>query len=465
MIRQTLIPAFVFLCASLGAAQQPETQTPARGVIAFVHASVIPMDSERVLPDQTVIVAKGKITALGPASTTRIPRGAIRVDATGRYLTPALSDMHVHLIGEAWNMMLPPEQRLAARDQPQDRYLFPYIANGVTTVMGLSATPEELSLRRRINDGELIGPRMILAPMIDGPDKAWPPPISTWVHSPDEARAAVHHAKAAGYDKIKAYSFLTKDEYDAIMATSKEENMGVVGHVPMELSVEYVLDAGQEMIAHTEEIAKHTSAYTPERVEYYANLIVQHHTWITPTLVTTSSILQVFDDADGLLNRPEAAYFREPLEQAVWTFISQKLYKPIPPALQQQLRDAFVKFQRPLTRALYDKGAKLLAGSDSPLPGLVPGFALHRELKELVDVGLTPYEALRTSTTAPFEYLRETDKRGTIAVGKDTDLMLLDANPLGDITAVNRISGVLVRGRWLPAAEISRRLQTLTAAR
>ncbi len=444
MKRQMLLAAFLLLGTSPGFAQSGKPD-----VVAFLHANVVPMDSERVLVDHTVVVSKGRIVALGPSSSVPVPRSAFRVDATGKYLIPALCDMHVHLLGEAWNAMLPPEQRLAARDQPQERYLLPYVANGVTTVMAMSATPEELELRRRIERGELVGPRLILAPMIDGPKKAWPPPISTWVANADEASAAVRRFKADGYDAVKVYSFLTKEEYDAIVATAKAENMPVIGHVPMALSVEYVLDAGQQLIAHTEEVAKHAHGdYSPERIEYYADLLVKHGTWISPTLVTTSTILAVFDDYPGLLSRPEAAYWQEPLERGVWSFIGERLYQPIPAEARQSLRDAFWKFQRPLTKALRDKGARLLAGTDSPWPGLVPGFALHRELKELVAAGLTPYEALRTSTTAPFEYLKESDRRGTIAVGQESDLVLVNGNPLADISAAGKIFGVLMRGQW-----------------
>lgn len=110
-------------------------------------------------------------------------------------------------------------------------------------------------------------------------------------------------------------------------------------------------------------------------------------------------------------------------------------------------------------------GGRLMTGTDSLLPGLVAGFALHRELHELVDVGLTPYEALRTSTTAPFEYLGEIDRAGTIEVGKRSDMILVDANPLEDISAAAKISGVLLRGRWIPKREIDQRMAEIVATR
>ena len=105
-----------------------------------------------------------------------------------------------------------------------------------------------------------------------------------------------------------------------------------------------------------------------------------------------------------------------------------------------------------------------MAGTDTLLPGLVPGFALHRELRELVDVGLTPFEALRTSTTTPFEYLDESDRRGTIEAGKESDLLLLNENPLQDVSAVGSIAGVLIRGRWIGSEEIQKTMKEIAAS-
>lgn len=456
IVRRSLILVFALLSAPALLA------APHR--IAFVHASVIPMDTERVLRDQTVVVADGKIVEIGPASAVKVPADALRIDATGRYLLPAFCDMHVHLLSEAWNAMLSPDAQAASKNIPFENFVFPYVANGVTTVQDMAATAEDIRLRKQIDRGQIVGPRLILARMIDGPMKAWPPPISVWVDSPAEAREAVRHAKADGYDKIKVYSFLSRESYDAIVATARELGMDVIGHIPMSTSVEYVLDANQKLIAHTEEVAKHAHGnYEPARIDYYAGIMAKRGVWMTPTLVTTRSIVEQFDDADKVLSRPEAIYWCHPMEAGVWSFIAQQLYRPIPAQARQQLRSAFVEFQRPLTKAFHDKGGKLMTGTDTSWPGLVPGFALHRELRELVDVGLTPYEALRTSTTNPYEYLGESGKAGTITAGKETDLLLVDENPLQDISAASKISGVLMRGRWIAKEEIQKRMQEIAA--
>ena len=304
--------------------------SPATDIVAFIHVTVVPMDAERVLRDHTVLVADGRITDVGPAASVKVPDHALRIDATGRYLLPALCDMHVHPLGEPWNAMLPPEARLATKDVPFERFLFPFVAQGVTTVQVLSATPDHLPLRVQIVQGELRGPRLILAPMIDGPGKAWPPPLSTWVSTAAEAEAAVRQAKAVGYDKIKVYSFLSREAYDAVVATARELGMDVIGHIPMSLSTEYVVDAGQKLIAHTEEVMKHAGGqFGADRIEYFADLMARREVWLTPTLITTRSILGVFADPEAHLSLPEAAYFQHPMERGVWSFIVEKLYREI----------------------------------------------------------------------------------------------------------------------------------------
>jgi imidazolonepropionase-like amidohydrolase len=461
--RFILLALFCASCASAPAFSPGAAR--ANTVVAFLHATVIPMDEERVLPDHTVVIEDGTIVEIGPARRVKVPAGALRVDARGRYLLPALSDMHVHLLGEAWNIMLPPEVQASTKDIPFERFLFPFVANGVTTIQSMSATPEELLVRERINRGEILGPRMILAPMIDGPDKAWPQPISTWVSSGPEASDAVRRWNADGFDKIKVYSFLSRESYDAIIATAGELEMDVIGHIPMALSLDYVLEAGQKLIAHSEEIAKHAGGdHSAAHIHDLAHRMSSRGVWLTPTLVTTRSILEIFSDPDALLGRPEAVYSSHPMQEGVWNFITENLYKPIPAGARTKLRSDFETLQKPLTRSFHDQGGKLMTGTDTLWPGIVAGFAVHRELGELVAVGLTPFEALRTSTTAPFEYLGESDRAGTIEVGKRTDLLLLDGNPLQDVSAASRIAGVLLRGRWIGNEEIRETMQEIASS-
>lgn len=113
-----------------------------------------------------------------------------------------------------------------------------------------------------------------------------------------------------------------------------------------------------------------------------------------------------------------------------------------------------IDIRRKLILALHEAGAGLLLGSDAPQVFNVPGFAIHRELGYLVATGLTPYEALLTGTVNPAVFFGQDQVFGTIETGKEADLVLLDANPLEDISNTRRIHGVMLRGRWLPRKEL-----------
>lgn len=130
-------------------------------------------------------------------------------------------------------------------------------------------------------------------------------------------------------------------------------------------------------------------------------------------------------------------------------------------ALTPELANRYLDVRRQIIRALNDADAGLLLGSDSPQMFNVPGFAAHRELQSMVQAGLTPYQALRMGTSSPAVFVRESGKFGIVAAGASADLLLLDANPLADISNTQKISGVLVRGRWLDRKFIDARLNEI----
>ena len=460
-----LVSVFLLLAFAVSCAYDApsDSGTDTADAFAFIDVNVIPMDTARVVEHQTVVIVDGRILSMGDTATSKIPAGVNRIDAAGQYLIPALNDMHVHLEGDAWNAMFPPEQQFPLESLDFEELLFPYVANGIATLQVMSALPEHIELRQAIERGELFGPRLLLSKMVDGPGRAWPPPISTWVSSPEEARQAVLDAHRDGYDSIKVYSFLDRASYEAIMTTAAEIGMPVGGHVPYELSLEEVLEAGQILIAHSEELIKLArSPYTQDQIEDFATTIANSGAWMTPTLTTSRNVLAVLDDFDGELNRPGVRYLH-PMDRGIWSFINTNLYQPIPPEQRAAIRDGYLQFQRPLTRALSAAGARLMTGTDSLIPSNVPGFSIHDELAELVDVGLSPYEALRSSTTEPFAFLNELDQAGTIEVGKRADVVLLQNNPLSDISATRSISGILIQGRWLAKEDLQQGLGELAA--
>jgi imidazolonepropionase-like amidohydrolase len=430
------------------------------GRIVFTHVNVIPMNKEIVLRDQTVVVNNGKIERMGPSSTTKIPDDARLVNASGKFMIPALSDMHVHTEGQPWNIIYPEGKRLSEKEIDFNDILFTYIANGITTIDILFAFPEHLALREKIRNNEMMGPRLILSRMIDVEGKGWPSTLGVKISNAAEAKNAVIEMHKQGYDRVKVYSFLTKEEYDTIIAVAKRLNIPVDGHVPFAASVEHVLASGQNMIAHAEEIMKFAKSYDTEQVNYYANLVAGSKTWVTSALVLNKNLNALLIDSASQFTKPGTAYLH-PMARDLWSYLYQYIYKPTPKEHQQDLADGYKNFLKPFVHEFYKRGGRLLIGTDALVPSTIPGFSLHDELAELVDAGLKPYEALRVSTTNTYEYLGEMNSAGTIEKGKAANLLILDANPLEDISNTKKIFGVMTQNKWLSKQMIDSRLKEI----
>ena len=430
-------------------------------IFVFTNVNVIPMDRERILNDQIVIVRDGKINVIS-SSSMEIPVSSVIIDAEGKFLIPALSDMHVHLEGDAWNLVCPPGSKFSTDEIDFSDILFVYIANGITTLNVMSALPEHIQLRDKISKNKMLGPRLILSKMIDGPGKAWPPPVSKWVKDGEEASLAVREFHKQGYDRVKIYSFLSKESYDSIIKTAKELNIPVDGHIPLSLTPEYIVKSGQNMIAHVEELLNFTKDHSPEQIKYYAGLIADSNTWIASTLVLTKNLISLFKDDVKELGKIGSEYLH-PLGSAIWSFIYEKLYEPIPDKIRKKIEDGYNSFQIPFIREFYKRGGKLMAGTDSLIPSTLPGVSLHKELKILVNAGLSNYEALKTSTTNPYKFLGESDTSGTIVKGKVANFVLLDKNPLENILNTKLIEGVMINNKWISKVQIDARMKKISA--
>ena len=398
--------------------------------VAFVHANVVPMDSERVLPDQTVVVSNGRIAAIGPSGRTAVPAGAKVVDARGGYLSPGLADMHVHVY------------------TPQELTL--YVANGVTTVFNLNGRPLFLEWRRRIASGDLLGPAIYTT----GPtmDRA---------RSPEAAVEEVDRIAAAGYDGIKIYNQVGAKEYPALTAEARKKGLILVGHVAREPGFAATLAAGQS-IAHAEEfvytffreddptsntlIPPFDALKIPKAVAMTKEAGVS----VIPTLVAFRNIVRQATDVRAYLKDPNFAYMapsmREKLEPARNTY-ANRFDRAVIPGLAVSY-----EFQRQLVKALHEGGVPILAGTDASWLG-VPGFCLIEEIEIFQDLGFTPYAALKTATVDPARLLKKEGEFGTIAPGKRADLVLTRENPLEDVRRLRQLEGVMVAGRWIPDEE------------
>lgn len=438
----------------------PFLPRPREEAVAFVDVNVVMMDREAVVPGQTVVVQDGVIVGVGPADEIEVPAAAARVDGSGKFLLPGLADMHVHLVA--------PEHH--------ENLALLFVANGVTTVRNMWGNPEVLALRRSIEAGELLGPRIFTSgPLTDGDPPVYP--TARVVTTPAEAEAAVRSDAGAGYDAIKVYSNLDPREYAALTAAARGLEIPVWGHVPDAVGLEAAFAAGQSSVEHLQgyllalqadgsplaRVAQGRVDETEglahvdlERLPAIVRATTDAGVWNTPSLVVHQTI--VASDQAALLEQKPSMRYVPPAIQAMWVPIRAGWLDSFSAEDYERYRQLNVLMMR-ITGALHEGGALLLLGTDAPNPYVVPGFSVHEELRNLVAAGLTPYEALATATTAPAEFLGA--RSGAVEVGRNADLLLLNSNPLADVSNAADRAGVMVRGVWYSEMDLQLRLTAM----
>ncbi|MCG8461970.1 MAG: amidohydrolase family protein [Holophagales bacterium] len=412
--------------------------------IAFVGVSLVPIDADRIVPGQIVLVQDGRITAVGDPTEVEIPEDADRIDGGGRFLMPGLVDMHVHIFSE---------------DE-----LPLYLANGVTTVRNMWGWDLHLRLRRQVSNGALEGPTIYTAgALLDGN----PPQLrgSAVVETAMDAERVVAEQARAGYDFIKVYNGLSPKAYAAVVLAAREYELPVVGHVPSAVGLHGVLVAGQRSIEHLQGYSTAAASETPAtwasrleitKITKMAAATRRAGVWNTPTLNVLERGDMSAKESEAFLSRPELRYL--PSFYRRFCCGSANAPEDDLPEEERALRRAN-RFL--VVKALHDAGAELLLGSDTGNRFVLPGYAIHDEIRLLVEAGLTPYQAIRAGTRNAAVFLGALADLGTIEVGKRADLILVGSNPLKDISTIHRPLGVMARGNWLSSEEIEHRLEGL----
>lgn len=434
---------------------------------AFVGVTVIPMDRDRTMANQTVVVTNGRITALGPVASTTVPTGATRIDGAGKFLMPGLAEMHAHV---------PPN---VTNDQLLRDIMFLYLANGVTTIRGMLGAPYQLQLREQLATGAMMGPRFYVgAPSLNG----------NTATDPATAARLMREHHAAGYDLVKLHPGISRASYDSAVAVGRALGMTIGGHVPAEVGIHHAIatrlstvdhldgfiegavsEAMQARIAHPTDVVSLPEMWadvSTERMQALARSAKAAGIAVVPTMYLWENLWNP-PQGEVVENRPEMKYVPKPWINGWKNQINGRLgfnsQNNLPPAAIE----AMLQRRRELLRILQAEGVPILMGTDSPQMLNVPGFALHRELKVMEESGLTPYQVLVSGTRNVSEYvanvLRKPAQFGTVAVGQEADLVLLNANPLTSVDNLNMRAGVMVRGRWLPAAELEAGLVAIAA--
>ncbi len=447
--------SWVLLAAAL-MALGPVRATGQERVTAFVDVTVIPMDRERSLSNQTVIVRGTRIVEIGPANRVKVPENGTRVEGHGKFLIPGLAEMHAHIPGGQ------------TPDSIVERVLLLYVSGGITRVRGMLGHPRHLELRGRAARGELLSPTIYTSgPSFNGNS----------VTTTEAASKAVQDQKTSGYDLLKIHPGLEREVFDTLAATARRVGIPFAGHVPAEVGLARALAAGYATIEHLdgylEAMLRENAPVTASESAFFGMNLGEHldesklpalaratreaNVWNVPTQVLMENLISA-GAAEELARRPEMRYVPA-ATLAQWTETKRTVLQETGSTAASARR--MIEVRRRLIKGLHAAGAGLLLGSDAPQVYNVPGFSTHRELEALVAAGLTPWQALETGTRNVAVYFGTLKETGTIEAGKRADLVLLDADPLRDIRNTTKRAGVMVRGRWLPQGEIHARLEAV----
>lgn len=446
--RRSLIAALALLACGLPL----QGQSP---VLALVGVHVLPMDRERVVERQTLIIRDGRIAQMGPEASLTPPAGALVVPLAGKYVMPALGEMHGHLAG--------PDAAL------NDRILALNVIHGVLTVRSMLGHPAQLALRDRIARGEIEGPRIYTSgPSANGQS------VTTVAAAEQLAR----DQKAAGYDLIKIHPGVPLDAFNALARTAREVGIPFAGHVPAAVGVHRAIEAGYRSIDHldgyAEAAVRDGATVGPGGSGFFGTLIANDlddgkipalvqktkaaGVWVVPTETLLLNFL-TDEPVETAMQRPELAYIT-PEVRAQWEK-GLRNFQNGPQKPSAAARARLMAFRGKLLRQMQDAGVGILLGADSPQILNVPGIATHQELAAVVKAGLTPFEALSSGTRNVAVHFGTEKEGGTVAAGMRANLLVLNANPLQDVTKTIDRTGVVLNGTWLPRAELDQRLQKL----
>lgn len=467
------LPVLATVAACGGPSADPGKPT------VFVDVTIVPLTpGEPPQSGRTVVVENGRITAMGRSDTVRYPLDANLIYGRGRFLMPAMADMHAVSV--------------SAADGPL------YIANGVTVVRVVSGDAETLTLAGGFASGETLGPRMIVgAPRIagaiglDAPAAPSSAPVST-VADPAAAAAVVRAHAAAGFAAVSLHEGLDGPMYRRAAAEAEHFGLAIWSAVADPFFVETVIWLGvasiegldgygaalargarREATRPDEDAATAQLAFDPgpalitaedwtladlARAPALAALTARYGVWNCPTLTLLRDASRYAADPDVFFRGP-GARFVDARQRSAWRLQAE-------PAVARAELDNDGHAQRlAMVAALHEAGAPLLLGSGAGEPYVLAGMSLHDEIKYFRDAGLPPRDVLRIATAGAAQFLGEEGEWGVVAPGARADLVLLDRDPLADLSVLRRPMGVMVGGRWFDRGALDAQLRARAARR
>jgi imidazolonepropionase-like amidohydrolase len=434
------LPVFVAKAAADAVRQlerlSEEIKPVEQGKYAFVGATVIGAKDFAVVADAVVLIENGRIAKIGKRSEIKLPKNVKIIEASGKTLLPGLFDTHAHATQSEW---------------------FPAsLAAGITTMRDAANELEFIVLVRDAikNDRIKIAPRLVLAGYIDSGENA----LGTMrAETPGEARALVQKYKQNDFEQIKIYQSLKPELVKIVSDEAHKLGMTVTGHVPSKMNIYGAVENGFDQINHVNfaframlpKDFKPQSGQPPkiepesEVAQTGLKFLADNKTIIEPTLARSELNLNV---------RGKTFTEKEPgLLKAPFEFASLIDSMGVPAEIEERAKSSFALSLR-VTKALHQAGIPLTVGTDL----VVPGHSEHREIELLVEAGLSPIEAIKAATIVPAQTLNLDKESGTIEAGKLADLILIDGNPLKQISEIRNVKFVVKNGRMYDTARLWR---------
>jgi hypothetical protein len=411
----------------------------AQTAIAITNVTVVDVAAGALRANQTVVVQGARIAGVGDAARVRVPAGARVVSGRGGFLIPGMWDMHVH-------------------DFPHPHVPELYLVNGVTGVRDMYDVPELREVRTAIEGHRRPGPRVVATTRILNGEREKSEQVV--VRTAAQGREAVRRQVREGVDFIKVYNALPREAYFAIADEAKRLHVPFVGHTPDALTTVEAAAAGQRSIEHLDGVLLDCSpfgawlrqsgrfhpeqrlldSFDPARAASIFAAYVRHGVWHCPTLIIykPASVANLDRVPKAWQPRPDKALLKD---------------TPFDLAIHRKTME--------VTAMMFRAGVRLLPGTDTGMPYILPGFGLHDELELMAAAGIPASAVLRIATLAPAQFLDREKDLGTIAAGKLADLVLLDADPLQSIANTRRIRAVVSDGQLYDRAALDRMLAAI----
>lgn len=423
---------------------------------AIRNVTVIDVEAGKPIPNQTVLIASGKIARIGPDSDVQPPADYRVIPADGLYLMPGLFDSHVHYVDP-------------------ETYGRLFIANGVTFVRDMAGfTASILETRDKLNTGKQLGPEMIATGAIcDGSPPVWP--FSEVCDTPDQGRAAVNKLADAGVNQIKVYSMLKHDVYLAILDEAKKRGLKPVGHVPESVPLEEAMKAGQASCEHLTGFGNAIGRLAGSAVTATQPMhshIEGFKSWTLLPKVDRAkldALLKLARDS-GMVHCPTLVVFQGISRMSDPKAKKDRRMQYVSPSMAKfweggkygdfgKFAGRGVPFMKQMVAELHRAGVPLICGTDLANPYVFAGSSLHDEMALFQDAGIPSAEVLKSATLVPAKFFGVADRLGSIKEGKDASLVLVRANPLTDIKNAKQIDAVFLRGKYYDRARLNKLLR------